>query len=153
MDFYFHRILKVLLMKAGFVDTIKAEAKSIPKIKRSDNLSADGKWRSFPKVPNLLQYVVAGTYYARCKIKGKPVRVALDTYLSVNAETIGFAAVLIMEKVSTARLGGVSSNSLNSNSPRTGGLIHRSQSLAMQKKFCLPSKTERRPAIREQFHP
>jgi hypothetical protein len=28
-------------------------------------LTADGKWRSFPKVPNLLQYVVAGKYYAR----------------------------------------------------------------------------------------
>jgi hypothetical protein len=27
------------------------------KRKRKDCLSADGKWRSFPKVPNLLQYI------------------------------------------------------------------------------------------------
>jgi hypothetical protein len=31
------------------------------------------------EVPNLLQYFVAGTYYTRCKVKGKPVRVALET--------------------------------------------------------------------------
>ncbi len=34
----------------------------IQKAKRDLNLSKDGKWRSFPKVPNLLQYVIAGTY-------------------------------------------------------------------------------------------
>jgi hypothetical protein len=34
------------------------------------------------EVPNLLQYVVAGTYYACCKVKGKPVRVALETNVS-----------------------------------------------------------------------
>lgn len=47
--------------------------------KREPHLSTDGKWRSFPRVPNLLQYVIAGTYYARCKINGKPVRASLDT--------------------------------------------------------------------------
>jgi len=65
-------------MKADFTETPRAGAESIPKIKRNDNLSTDGKWRSFPKVPNLLQYVVAGTYYAGCKVKGKPVRAAFD---------------------------------------------------------------------------
>ena len=59
--------------------TTTAGAKGIPKTKRDANLSADGKWRSFPKVPNLLQYVVAGTYYARCKVQGKPVRASLET--------------------------------------------------------------------------
>ena len=63
-------------------------AQCVPKIKRNDNLSADGKWRSFPKVPNLLQYVVAGTYYARCKVKGKPVRVALDTDVFTTAKLL-----------------------------------------------------------------
>jgi hypothetical protein len=44
-----------------------------------DNLSTDGKWRSFPKVPNLLQCIVARTYYARRKVKGKPVPAACQT--------------------------------------------------------------------------
>ena len=56
-----------------------AGAKSVPKTKRDPHLSKDGKWRSFPKVPNLLQYVIAGTYYARCKVSGKPVRASLET--------------------------------------------------------------------------
>ena len=34
----------------------------LPKTKiRSECLSKYGKWRSFPKVPNLLQYVAPGT--------------------------------------------------------------------------------------------
>jgi len=66
-------------MKADFTETPRAGAESIPKIERSDDISTDGKWRSFPKVPNLLQYVVAGTYYAGCKEKGKPVRAAFGT--------------------------------------------------------------------------
>jgi hypothetical protein len=60
-------------------ETTTVGANSIPKTKLNDNLSTDGKWKSFPKVPNLLQYVVAGTYYARCKVKGKPVRASLET--------------------------------------------------------------------------
>jgi integrase len=63
-----------------------AGAKSVPKTNRNDNLSADGKWRSFPKVPNLLQYVVAGTYYARCKVNGKPVRASLETDVFTTAK-------------------------------------------------------------------
>jgi integrase len=58
-------------MKATFETTTDA--------KREPHLSTDGKWRSFPKVPNLLQYVIAGTYYARCKVNGKPVRLSLGT--------------------------------------------------------------------------
>ncbi len=73
-------------MKADLTDTTTEGAQSIPTTNRSDNLSTDGKWRSFPKVPNLLQYVVAGTYYARCKVKGKPVRVALDTDVFTTAK-------------------------------------------------------------------
>ena len=68
------------------LETITAGAKGIPKTKHDDNLSADGKWRSFPKVPNLLQYVVAGTYYARCKVKGKPVRASLETTVFTTAK-------------------------------------------------------------------
>jgi len=47
--------------------------------KREDSLSADGKWRSFPKVPNLLQYVSSGTYYGRIKVNGKTIRESLET--------------------------------------------------------------------------
>lgn len=65
-------------MKATFEVTTDA--------KRDPHLSTDGKWRSFPKVPNLLQYVIAGTYYARCKVNGKPVRASLDTDLFSKAK-------------------------------------------------------------------
>jgi hypothetical protein len=67
-------------------ETITAGAQSIPKTKRNGNLSADGKWRSFPKVPNLLQCVVAGTYYARRKANGKPVRDSLETDVFITAK-------------------------------------------------------------------
>ena len=47
--------------------------------KREESLSSDGKWRSFPKVPNLLQYVSNGNYYGRIKVGGKTIRESLDT--------------------------------------------------------------------------
>ena len=56
-------------------------------------ISIDGKWRSFPKVPNLLQYVIAGTYYARCKVDGKPVRSSLETVV------ISVAKVRLQDKL------------------------------------------------------
>jgi len=45
--------------------------------KRDEHLSNDGKWRSFPKVPHLLQYVSNGNYYGRIKIGGKTIRESL----------------------------------------------------------------------------
>ena len=56
-----------------------AGTRRIQKAKRDLHLSKDGKWRSFPKVPNLLQYVISGTYYARRKTEGKSVRTSLET--------------------------------------------------------------------------
>ena len=47
--------------------------------KRLANLSKDGNWRSFPKVPNLLQYVSSGAFFARIKIDGKVIRRSLKT--------------------------------------------------------------------------
>lgn len=47
--------------------------------KRAATLSKDGAWRSFPKVPHLLQYVSNGTYYARVKMNGKIIRRSLET--------------------------------------------------------------------------
>jgi len=35
------------------------------------------KWRSFPKVPNLLQYVSTGLFYARVQVNGKNIRKSL----------------------------------------------------------------------------
>jgi hypothetical protein len=39
----------------------------------------DGLWRSFPKVPHLLQYVSNGNYYGRIKVAGKTIRESLKT--------------------------------------------------------------------------
>lgn len=47
--------------------------------KRAAHLSKDSRWRSFPKVPNLLQYVSTGTYYGRQKSNGKLIRRSLET--------------------------------------------------------------------------
>src|ERR1022692_4857455 len=45
---------------------------------RDGRLSPDGKWRSFPKVPNSVQYVNTGTYFGRVKIEGKIFRESLQ---------------------------------------------------------------------------
>ena len=54
--------------------------------KREESLSKDGKWRSFPKVPNLLQYVSNGNYYGRIKVGGKLIRESLDTSVWTTAK-------------------------------------------------------------------
>jgi hypothetical protein len=47
--------------------------------KREAHVSKDGAWRSFPKVPCLLQYVSNGNYYARTRVNGKLIRESLRT--------------------------------------------------------------------------
>ena len=47
--------------------------------KRDEALSKNGQWRSFPKVPCLLQYVSNGNYYGRIRVNGKLIRVSLKT--------------------------------------------------------------------------
>lgn len=47
------------------------------KSKRDERLSPDGKWRSFSRVPNLLQYVSTGLFFARLKVNGKLIRRSL----------------------------------------------------------------------------
>ncbi len=54
--------------------------------KRDANLSSDGKWRSFPKVPHLLQYVSSGSYYGRIKVGGKIIRESLQTNVWTTAK-------------------------------------------------------------------
>lgn len=71
-------------MKAQIKDT-KRDTKT-PKELRDQCLSNDGKWRSFPKVPNLLQYVSTGTYFARVKVNGKIFRESLETTAFTTAK-------------------------------------------------------------------
>ena len=54
--------------------------------KRTKSLSKDGKWRSFPKVPNLLQYVGSEKYYARTKVNGKLFRQSFNTDVWTTAK-------------------------------------------------------------------
>jgi len=54
--------------------------------KREEHLSNDGKWRSFPKVPHLLQYVSNGNYYGRIKVGGKIIRESLQTTVWTTAK-------------------------------------------------------------------
>jgi len=54
--------------------------------KSTNRLSKDGKWRSFSRVPHLLQYVSSGTYFARIKIKGKLIRETLETTVWTTAQ-------------------------------------------------------------------
>src|ERR1019366_9731874 len=56
------------------------------KPKHDANLSPDGKWRSFPKDPNLVQYVSTGTYFGRVKIGGKTFRESLETDVFTTAK-------------------------------------------------------------------
>ena len=55
---------------------------------RAARLSLDGKWRSFPKVPNLVQYVGTGSYFGRIKIEGKVFRESLDTDVFTTAKLL-----------------------------------------------------------------
>jgi hypothetical protein len=57
-----------------------------PSRKREEHLSPDGQWRSFPKVPHLLQYVSNGNYYARIKVNGKIIRESLKTGVWITAK-------------------------------------------------------------------
>ncbi len=53
---------------------------------RGSRVSKDEKWRSFGKVPNLLQYVSTRTYYGRVKIDGKIIRQSLETDVWTTAK-------------------------------------------------------------------
>lgn len=57
------------------------------RLKQAHRLSPDGKWRSFPKVAHLIQYVSSGVYYARIKVNGKLIRQSLKTNVFTTAKT------------------------------------------------------------------
>ena len=52
----------------------------------------DGKWRSFPNVPNLLQYASTGMFYGRVKVGGKIIRRSLrtDTFTTAKLRLLDF---------------------------------------------------------------
>src|SRR5438045_2880195 len=58
----------------------------IPQLTKDARLSPDGKWKSFSKVPNLLQYVSTGAYFARVKVDGKLIRQSLETDVFTTAK-------------------------------------------------------------------
>jgi len=57
-----------------------------PSQKHAAHLSKDGKWRSFARVPHLLQYVGSGVYYARTQVRGKIIRKSLETTVFSSAK-------------------------------------------------------------------
>src|SRR4051812_40445050 len=63
---------------------------------KRERLSPDGKWRSFTKVPNLLQYVSTGLYFARTKINGKLIRRSLKARTFEEAK-LGLHDFLVRE--------------------------------------------------------
>lgn len=65
----------------------ETENQPAPTVKKTAfRLSKDGKWRSFTRVPHLLQYVSSGVYFARTKIRGKIFRQSLETDVWSNAQ-------------------------------------------------------------------
>ena len=69
-------------------NTISQQADSVNPRRREKepNLSPDGKWKSFPKVPNLLQYVPSGVYFGRTKVNSKTTRHSLETTVFTTAK-------------------------------------------------------------------
>ena len=67
---------------------VTSRKKTASKPKRDATLSPDGKWRSFPKAPNLVQYVSTGTYFGRVKIDGKTFREGLGTDVYTTAKLL-----------------------------------------------------------------
>ncbi len=63
-----------------------APAPQRTRARSSTKLSKDGKWRSFPNLPNLLQYVPTEQYYGRLKIRGKLIRKSLNTNVWTDAK-------------------------------------------------------------------
>jgi hypothetical protein len=67
------------LYTPGFwaTQTPKSKATKQDKAVRDAALSKDGKWRSYPKVPGLMQYTSTGIFFARVRVDGKLIRQAL----------------------------------------------------------------------------
>jgi hypothetical protein len=78
----------MLVLTATFnVETNGRDTKPA-KSNRDARLSSDGKWRSFPKVPNLLQYIETDVYFGRVKVEGKIFRSSLRTDVFTTAKLL-----------------------------------------------------------------
>ena len=76
----------MLAMKTTSADAKRDTKPAKPE--RDANLSPDGKGRSFPKVPNLVQYVSTGAYFGRVKLNGKIFRESLKTDVHTTAKLL-----------------------------------------------------------------
>jgi integrase len=63
-----------------------ADSKNPRRTGNEANLSPDGKWKSFPRTPNLLQYAPSGVFFGRIKIGGKVCRRSLETKVFTTAK-------------------------------------------------------------------
>lgn len=72
-------------MKATPSDTTTTGATGIAK-RPHTTTSKDGRWRTFHKHAGLMQFIPAGTYYARCKVRGKAIRASLRTEVFTAAK-------------------------------------------------------------------
>ena len=72
------------------MNTIATKQRAKPQVsqrnERESNLSPDGKWKSFPRVAYLLQYVPSGMFYGRVVVNGKIIRQKLDTAVFTTAK-------------------------------------------------------------------
>jgi integrase len=64
----------------------RADSANPRRAERETNISPDGKWKSFPRVPHLLQYVPSGQFFGRLKVNGKIVRQRLKTEVFSTAK-------------------------------------------------------------------
>ena len=64
----------------------RADSASPRRAERESNISRDGKWKSFPRVPHLLLYVPSGMYFGRLKIDGTIHRESLKTDVFTTAK-------------------------------------------------------------------
>jgi hypothetical protein len=53
--------------------------------KREEHMSAS-KWRSFPKVPQPLQYVISGNCFGKVKINGQFIRLSLPAAVWIASD-------------------------------------------------------------------
>jgi hypothetical protein len=64
-----------------------AESDTTPiKSRRDANVSPDGKWHSFSKVPISVRYVNTGVYFGRVKMEGKIFRESLQAQVFTTAK-------------------------------------------------------------------
>src|SRR5262245_17359756 len=67
---------------------LRADSPNPRRGERESNISPDGKWKSFPRVPHLLQYVPSGVFFGRVKLGRKILRQSLKTDTFTTAKLL-----------------------------------------------------------------